>query len=189
MDEKNLQELAESYSAQLKEDPGSVVFFPLTEVYRRLGQVEQAIATAHQGLGKWPNYWSAKVALARAYLDQGIVDEAKTFLEEVVSAVPYNLMATRILGWIYVRQGDLEAARVLFRNALISNPEDEDIRIELEKLSKASSAKPEAKKEPEKTVSEKEHNALNELEAFHKKAETRKKQFELRKKQLEKEHG
>ena len=60
----------------LRKDPKSPVFAILSEAYRKGGLLDEAIATAVEGLKHNPNYISGRVALGRAYFDKGEMDKA-----------------------------------------------------------------------------------------------------------------
>lgn len=85
------------YLAILSKDPGSMVFAPLAEAYRKAGMLDEAIATAQDGLKIHPNYVSGMVALGRAYYEKGMLIEARETLEQVVITAPDNIIAANIL--------------------------------------------------------------------------------------------
>lgn len=85
------------YLAILGRDPNSMIFAPLAEAYRRAGMLDEAIATAKEGLERHPNYLSAMVALGRAYFEKGMLKEASEELEHVVKIAPDNIIAKSIL--------------------------------------------------------------------------------------------
>lgn len=85
------------YMAILSKDPNSMVFAPLAEAYRKAGMLDEAIATAKEGLERHPNYLSAMVALGRAYFEKGMLKEASEELEQVVKIAPDNIIAKNIL--------------------------------------------------------------------------------------------
>ncbi len=111
-------EIPAAYQERWEKDNNSIVFFPLAEAYRKAGQMERAIQLCRHGLGIHPYYWGARVVLARAYLEQDKLDEAKAELEKVVKNVPFNLLAAKLLAQVYTRQGEL--AKALHRYRVIS---------------------------------------------------------------------
>lgn len=103
------------YLAILSKDPGSMVFAPLAEVYRKAGMLEEAIATAQDGLKLHPNYVSGMVALGRAYYEKGMLIEASETLEKVHAIAPDNIIAANILEEIrkqWPEAGEKEEAEV-----------------------------------------------------------------------------
>lgn len=85
------------YLAILSKDPGSMVFAPLAEAYRKAGLLDEAVATAQDGLKLHPNYVSGMVALGRAYFEKGMLIEARETLEKVHAIAPDNIIAANIL--------------------------------------------------------------------------------------------
>ncbi|MEK6725303.1 MAG: tetratricopeptide repeat protein [Deltaproteobacteria bacterium] len=85
------------YLAILSKDPGSMVFAPLAEAYRKAGMLDEAIATARDGLKLRPDYVSGMVALGRAYFEKGLLAEARENLEKVLIIAPDNIIAAGIL--------------------------------------------------------------------------------------------
>ncbi len=85
------------YLAILIKDPGSMVFAPLAEAYRKAGILDEAIAVAQDGLKLHPNYVSGMVALGRAYFDKGMHAEAKEALDKVLVIAPDNIIASNVL--------------------------------------------------------------------------------------------
>ncbi len=104
-----------AYQERWEKDNNSIVFFPLAEAYRKAGQIERAIQLCRHGLNIHPYYWGARVVLARVYLEQDKLDEAKTELEKVVEIVPFNLLAAKLLAQVYTRQGELAKALQRYR--------------------------------------------------------------------------
>lgn len=103
------------YLAILSKDPGSMVFAPLAEAYRKAGMLDEAIATAQDGLKIHPNYVSGMVALGRAYYEKGMLIEARGTLEQVVITAPDNIIAVNILEEIrkqWPEVGEQEEAEV-----------------------------------------------------------------------------
>ena len=85
------------YLAILSKDPGSMVFAPLAEAYRKAGMLDEAIATAQDGVKLRPDYVSGMVALGRAYFEKGLLAEARENLEKVLVIAPDNIIAAGIL--------------------------------------------------------------------------------------------
>ncbi|MDO8444922.1 MAG: hypothetical protein Q7T53_02265 [Deltaproteobacteria bacterium] len=103
------------YLAILSKDPGSMVFASLVEVYRKAGMLDEAIATAQDGLKLHPNYVSGMVALGRAYYEKGMLIEASETLEKVRAIAPDNIVAANILEEIrkqWQEVGEKEEAEV-----------------------------------------------------------------------------
>lgn len=99
MAETRLEELRR----RVELNPASPAFAALAEAYRKVGQFNEAIATARTGLERFPTYLSARVTLGRSLIEVNELEEARTHLEDVVSQAPENLAAIRALADIHRR--------------------------------------------------------------------------------------
>jgi len=97
------------YLAILSKDPGSMVFAPLAEAYRKAGMLDEAIATAEEGVKLHPDYLSGMVALGKAYFEKGLLAEARENLEKVLVIAPDNIIAANILEEIKKKSADQPA--------------------------------------------------------------------------------
>jgi tetratricopeptide (TPR) repeat protein len=125
------------YEDNLTKDPNSYCFAPLSELYRKLGLLDDAVAVAKQGIETHPLYIGGFMALGRALYEKGSRDEAKAALEKVVLATPENLLAQRILSQIYQEEGNLTAAERALQLLVTFNPEDTESTIALEVLQRS----------------------------------------------------
>jgi tetratricopeptide (TPR) repeat protein len=122
------------YEDTLERDPNSYCFAPLSELYRKLGMVDDAIIVAKRGCEIHPEYVGGYMALGRAYLEKGMNAESREALERVVRVTPDNLLAQRILSKIYIDAGEVEAAEESLKTILSQNPDDSESRILLNSL-------------------------------------------------------
>ncbi len=127
------------YEDILAKDPSSYCFAPLSELYRKLGLLDDAVAIAKQGIEAHPMYIGGFMALGRALYEKGAREEAKAALEKVVQATPENLLAQRILSHIYQDEGDLNAAERALQLLVTFNPEDTESSLALEVLRRSMS--------------------------------------------------
>ncbi len=102
---------ARRFEGILRSDAGAYSFAPLSDIYRRLGLLEDALETARKGCALHPDFAAGQMALARAALDSAIKNEAVSALEKVVSITPENLEAQRLLAELYTAEGNGVAAR------------------------------------------------------------------------------
>ncbi|NOZ25296.1 MAG: tetratricopeptide repeat protein [Nitrospirae bacterium] len=124
----------EKLKARLDKDPGSKLFVPLAEEYRKAGMYDEAIDVLLKELQKQPSYTTARVALGKIYLEMGHAEKAREEFEKVIEAVPDNLFAQKKLSEIYSSAGDNEKAVSSLRKILELNPRDEEARERLEAL-------------------------------------------------------
>lgn len=125
------------YEDTLARDPKSYCFAPLSELYRKLGLLDDAIGTAQRGAEVHPEYIGGYMALGRAYFEKGMRQEAKESLEKVAKATPENLLAQKLLSQIFQEEGDLQAAERALRILISFNPEDTESRLVLEALQRS----------------------------------------------------
>ncbi len=128
------------YEDILARDSRSYCFAPLSELYRKLGLLDDAVAVAKQGIATHPEYIGGFMALGRVLFEQGNRDEAKASLEKVVLAIPENLIAQRILSQIYQEEGNLFAAERALQLLVTFNPEDTESSLALEVLQRSMQA-------------------------------------------------
>jgi len=118
----------EKYLKEYQENPRSKVFAPLAEAYRKSGLIDEAIEICREGLEYHPNFNSGIVALARCYFDKALYTAAIKELEKVVSEVPDNYLAQKLLAQSYSMVGDKNNCLKAYKTVLFLNPRDEDVK-------------------------------------------------------------
>ena len=89
------------HEERLAKDPASLAFAPLADAYRKVGRAQEAIRLCREGIDRFPHYTTARLILAKALLDEGLVDEAGAALEAIVSAGARDAEAHRLLGELH----------------------------------------------------------------------------------------
>lgn len=140
-DIKNLEE-------QLAKSPDSLCFARLSDVYLKVGLIDDALHVARQGTIKHPRYLSGQRALSLACHARGLDDEALVALKLVTEALPEDVLSQKLLGRLFVEAGNRAAASQAFQTALEFTPDDVECRIELESL-KQSAGDPVSALEPD----------------------------------------
>jgi tetratricopeptide (TPR) repeat protein len=112
---------------RISKDPKSKLFVPLAEEYKKIGDVEMAIYVLTEGLKNNPGYITARSFLGRLLLEKGDLAGAQKELEDVVKAIPDNLLAQRKLGDLYILQTKPSEALKHYQLALSLNSRDEEI--------------------------------------------------------------
>jgi tetratricopeptide (TPR) repeat protein len=128
------------YEDTLERDPNSYCFAPLSELYRKLGMMDDAITVAKRGCDIHPEYVGGYMALGRAYLEKGMHAESRDALEKVIRVTPENLLAQRILSKIYMDAGEAAAAEKSLKAILSQNPDDSESQMLLQSLIRTSGA-------------------------------------------------
>lgn len=121
---------------RLQQDPGSRVFAPLAESYRRLGRLEEAIEICQRGLEHHPDFHGGRVALAKCYLDKQRFEDAQRELERVVHLAPENLLAQKLLGEAFMAQELPRQALHAFKMALLLAPCDISLTDKVHQIEK-----------------------------------------------------
>ena len=85
------------YYERWQTDPRSVVFAPISEMFRNHGLISEAIKIAEEGLKHHPNLISGRLVLAKAYLAGGEKGLAREQARLILEQMPNNEEARRIL--------------------------------------------------------------------------------------------
>jgi tetratricopeptide (TPR) repeat protein len=126
------------YEDTLERDPNSYCFAPLSELYRKLGMVDDAIVVAKRGCDIHPEYVGGYMALGRAFLEKGMHAESREALEKVIRVTPDNLLAQRMLSKIYMDLGETASAEKALKVILSQNPDDSESKMLLQSLIRTS---------------------------------------------------
>lgn len=129
-DIKNLEE-------QLAKSPDSFCFARLSDVYLKVGLVDDALHVARQGVMKHPRFLSGLRALSLACQAKGLNDESLAALKLVTEALPEDVPSQKLLGRLLAEAGYQDTACQAFRTALEFAPDDVECRIELESLERS----------------------------------------------------
>ncbi|HZY31712.1 MAG TPA: tetratricopeptide repeat protein [Candidatus Methylomirabilis sp.] len=132
---KPRREAVDRDAATTQRDEGSSHHVARTaDRYREEGRFDDAIMLCLQELSAHPTYVSARVVLARAYLESRDYDKAEAEFRRVVELSPGNLRARVHLGEICAAQGLLKEAIGHYEAALEFAPLDREIRTSLSRL-------------------------------------------------------
>jgi len=116
---------------RVEQDSTSPLFVGLAEEYRAAGNLPAAIRALEKGLQVHPQYVTAQVALARAYLESGRTDDAVAMFARALATDRGNLVSARSLADIYLSRGDrLEALKKYKLYRALSTDRDMDEVIE-----------------------------------------------------------
>jgi tetratricopeptide (TPR) repeat protein len=126
--DKDISEIAK-LTERIAKDPKSKLFVPLAEEYKKAGDVEMSIHVLTEGLKNNPGYITARSFLGKLLYEKGDLSGAQTEFEEVVKAIPDNLMAQRKLGDLYVLQDRPADALKHYKIVLSLNPRDQETAL------------------------------------------------------------
>lgn len=150
--DRPLSDKAQHLAKEWAQNPQSKIFVPLAEEYAKAGMLQRAALVLEEGIGHYPGYVIAMVALGAVYYEMKEVASAKDVLEAAIASSPENMKAHRLLAQIYAAEGQVDAARRSCTVVLMTNPLDEDIKNLERQLNPASDApaarKPAASSKP-----------------------------------------
>jgi len=124
------------YEELFAREPTALVFAGLASFYARKLDFRRAIDVLRQGLGTFPNYFSARILLARCYLGLDQFDAARAELDKVLATDPYNISALGVLADELRNRGYFADARENYLKILEFEPDNEEYRNKLELLEK-----------------------------------------------------
>ncbi len=116
------------FEARLADDPGSRVFLPLADLYRRVGRLADARRILEEGLQKHPRFVTARTALGLVLTEQSESAAARDILEQVLAVDGDNVLALRLLCRGAAESGSWERACELGERLLRLEPEDAGVR-------------------------------------------------------------
>lgn len=111
-------------SAQLAQDPHSLVFLRLGELLRQKRQFELAQKVAVNGLERHPHLADAHDLLARIQADRHDYEHAFDEWDMTLRIAPRHTGALKGLAFLYFKVGDLGQAEAHLREAKKVDPED-----------------------------------------------------------------
>ena len=114
-------------SAQLAQDPQSLVFLRLGEALRRKGQLDAALRVAVNGLERHPHLADAHDLHARILTDKHDYERAFDEWDMAVRIAPHHTGALKGLAFLYFKVGDLEQAEAHLEQARKVEPDDASI--------------------------------------------------------------
>jgi tetratricopeptide (TPR) repeat protein len=114
-------------SAQLAQDPHSLVFLRLAEALRRKGQLDPALRVALNGLERHPHLADAHDLYARILTDKHDYERAFDEWDMTLRIAPTHTGALKGLAFLYFKVGDLAQAEAHLEAARRAEPDDPTI--------------------------------------------------------------
>ena len=124
MSEEIDPDVVERMQIEYEKDPGSKVFAPLADIYRKMGLVDEGLRIAQAGVANHPNFASGRVVLARVLCEMEEWAGALTHIEKAVELSPDNRAAHLLLGQTLVQLRRPKDALKAYKMLLFLNPND-----------------------------------------------------------------
>lgn len=155
-------------SAQLAQDPQSLVFLRLGEALRRKGQLAQALRVAMNGLERHPHLADAHDLYARILTDKRDYERAFDEWDMAVRIAPNHTGALKGLAFLYFKVGDIAQAEAHLEAARKVEPDDPTIEQAFEMIRGGASAHtpPSAAPAPPSTAPAAVASGLDEARVF-----------------------
>lgn len=122
------------YEELLNQEPNALVFAALASLYARKYDFWRAIDILNRGLSVYPNYFSARVLLAKCYIALDRFETARQELETILTADPYNVQALGLLADELRNRGRFGEARERYLEIIEFEPDNEEYAYKLELL-------------------------------------------------------
>ncbi|MCP4229779.1 MAG: tetratricopeptide repeat protein [bacterium] len=130
------------YEELLAKEPNTLIFAALGSLYARQYEFERAVEVLDSGLQYFPNYFSARVLLAKCYLALNLFDAAIAELEKVLEVDPNNVSALTLIGDEYRNRGETDTAREYYERALELDRSNEEFKYKLHLLDEIAGVTP-----------------------------------------------
>ncbi|MBY0516183.1 MAG: tetratricopeptide repeat protein [Bacteriovoracaceae bacterium] len=116
--------LLSKYLEQYRKQPGSRVFAPLAESYRKLGMYDEALKILREGIKRHPGYVLGYLVLAQCYHDQQKNEAAYQTLLPLTGQNRDNPGLQKLFAQVCLDLGQLDEALETFKYLLFLNPSD-----------------------------------------------------------------
>ena len=116
------------HEERLARDPSSLTFAQLADLYRKAGRMSEAIALCRDGLTRYPQYTTARVILAKAWLAEGRFDEAGAEIRTALEQSPKDVQCLRLAAEVERRRGNVDGAADHLERVVRLDPGDRESR-------------------------------------------------------------
>ena len=128
------------YLGIYKKNPKSKVFVPLSELYRKRGDVDKALKLCQKGLEFHPQLSAGYIAQALVLLDMNKLERASHVLEKTTQISPENILAYKLLGQCYLKLKNPLKTLSAYKMLLFLDPNNKTAQKIVKKLEPATAA-------------------------------------------------
>ncbi len=146
--EAALQAKIAGYVDILAKDPHSTIFVSLSDAYRQVGRLDEALDVARKGIEGLPWFSPGHVVLGQILMARGENSEALGCFNKALTLDGESIAAFKGLAAIYSQKGQPDIARQVLERAEQIHPDNSSIQHMLNQLSSTIKADP----EPESVV-------------------------------------
>ncbi|APG28927.1 hypothetical protein A7E78_14495 [Syntrophotalea acetylenivorans] len=147
-----LQAKIAGYVDILAKDPHSTVFVSLSDAYRQLGRLDEALDIARKGMQGLPWFSPGHVVLGQILMARGETGEALGCFNKALTLDGESIAAFKGLAAIYSQKGQTDIARQVLERAEQIHPGNSSIQHMLNRLSDVATPEPDLEPEPKTVV-------------------------------------
>jgi predicted negative regulator of RcsB-dependent stress response len=123
-----IHETIQYLESRLGDNPKSLVFAHLADLYLTIERIDEAIALCIEGLKYHPTYITSNFILGKAYLAKNDSENAESEFKKVLSHDRQYLAAHKLLGDLMAKMGWENKAALHYRDILRIDPLEESTR-------------------------------------------------------------
>jgi|GEM_PF-3012685 len=148
------EKLLEYLESRLKENPHSLLFARLADLYIELGRTDEAIRLCTEGIKDHPSYSTGYFILAKAYIQKKEYDKAESALKNALSYDQQYLSAHKLLGDMLLKAGWENLAMDHYNTILEVDPFEEKVKEIVKKITPKTIEKTPLLEKEEEPISE-----------------------------------
>jgi len=112
----------------LAADANSQIFAAIAEAYRKKGDLQKAQEVCQKGLNIHPDYATARIVMAKIYLDKEDFDRAWDELRLGIKSSGRTRAMDILEAEILIKKGKIKEAKAIAQKLYLSDPQDETIK-------------------------------------------------------------
>jgi len=132
-DPNNIQKM-EELQLELQQNPRSLSFAPLTDLYLAENMTDEAYLLVERSLKYHPHSVSGMILMARIFQLRADLQNALPWLDKAIERAPTNWVAHYLRADIYLKQGQRKKALLDFKKVMLLNPQHLQARRAVAKL-------------------------------------------------------